>query len=136
MSRDDIVLVDEDSFDRIVRVDFAREANTSTILEALYVLVHALRRGKAANRFEELLALEITPEFCEVRLRYFTDLKRKKLGLLEKSGYDDTLGPWFVRYVFAKVNSVYKIEKHPFYASDLSVFLEEPEPFDGDPEVA
>lgn len=132
MTLHDIFPVEDDNVDRIVRVKFRKSNDGKNVLNALSVLNSVLQRGAAANRFESLIALEMTSEFCEIRLRYFSEPKRKELGLSER-GYSDPVGTWFLQYLIAKVDSVFPIEEHPFYVDDLSVVLAEPEPFDSDP---
>src|SRR5688572_24045117 len=100
MPLNDIFSVEDDNVDRIVRVEFSQTPNNRNLLTGLQTMTDVLRRGANANRFEELIALKITPEFCEIRLRYFTEPKRKKLGLTER-GYADPVGHWFLQYLFA-----------------------------------
>ena len=129
----DVIRVDDETSDSLIRVEFAPGQDDKTLLDALHALVNTLRRGRAGNRFEEVVEVEMTTTGCQVRLRYFSDTKRQRLGLGE-SGYADVLINWYHKYLFATVDHVRKIQAHPFHVPDLAIYLEEPEPFDKDPD--
>ncbi len=128
----EFIEIDDEIFDMITDIEFSAEQNDSTILEVINRMTRILRRGRLGNRFEEVVALEITPTKCQIQLRYFTQQKRDRLGQTE-CGYEDVLGIWFVKYLFANVNDIRKIKSHPFGAYDLSSYLELSDPFDNDP---
>ncbi len=128
----DVIQVDEGSFDTILQVEFAPGQDDNTLLEAIKILVDVLRQGRLGNRFEELVSLNVTLASCEIRLRYYNDEKRSQLGNND-CGYSDVLGVWFLRYLFANLDKIRKIGNHPFHVPDLSIFLQDPEPFDKDP---
>ena len=128
----DVIQVDVESFDTILKVEFALGQEDYTLLEATKILIDVLRQGRLGNRFEELIALNVTLTSCEIRLRYYNDEKRTQLGITD-CGYDDVLGVWFLRYLFANVDKIRKIATHPLHVPDLSIFLQDPAPFDEDP---
>ena len=134
MRRPEILDVGDD-VDMIVRGEFVKDQNDTSLIKAIHALSEVLGRGLIANRYEEIVKVEITHEYIEFRLRYYKLDKRISLRGTKETGYDDVLLMWFLRYALSVVNNARKLETHCFEGINLEDVFSDPYPFDTDPDL-